>query len=133
MAPATNATIPITNRIDNTTLALATGILYPNMKIGEDNYALVGYNMVHGSKVLFSLLYYHVKVGQMIYITNMDRIYEYKICQREFIAATRADVIGNVSEKTITLIICDTAGTNRLMTRGKFVKSEPFTQVPQNV
>lgn len=128
-----NMTIPIANGVDNTTLALAAGTLRPDMKMGEGNYALAGHNMAHGSKILFSPLYYHAKVGQMIYITNMDRVYEYKIYQREFIAATRVDVVNNTPEKIITLITCDATGANRLMIRGKFVKSEPFTQAPQNV
>ena len=125
--PAINMTIPIANGVDNTTLALAAGTLRPDMKMGA------GHNMAHGSKILFSPLYYHAKVGQMIYITNMDRVYEYKIYQREFIAATRVDVVNNTPEKIITLITCDATGANRLMIRGKFVKSEPFTQAPQNV
>ena len=131
--PAINMTIPIANGVDNTTLALAAGTLRPDMKMGEGNYALAGHNMAHGSKILFSPLYYHAKVGQMIYITNMDRVYEYKIYQREFIAATRVDVVDNTPEKIITLITCDATGANRLMIRGKFVKSEPFTKAPQNV
>ncbi len=52
---------------------------------------------------------------------------------RFIIAATRVDVVDNTPEKIITLITCDATGANRLMIRGKFVKSEPFTQAPQNV
>lgn len=131
--PAINMTIPIAKGVDNTTLALAAGTLRPDMQMGEGNYALAGHNMAHGSKILFSPLYYHAKVGQMIYITDMDKVYEYKIYQREFIAATRVDVVNNTPEKIITLITCDATGANRLMIRGKFVKSEPFTQAPHKV
>lgn len=131
--PAIKMTLPIANGVDNTTLALAAGTMRPDMKMGEGNYALAGHNMANGSKILFSPLYYHAKVGQMIYITNMDRVYEYKIYQRKFIAATRVDVVDNTPEKIITLITCDATGANRLMIRGKFVKSEPFKQAPQNV
>lgn len=131
--PAINMTIPIANGVDNTTLALAAGTLRPDMKMGEGNYALAGHNMAHGSKILFSPLYYHAKVGQMIYITDMTKVYEYKIYQRKFIAATQVDVVNNTPQKIITLITCDSTGTNRLMIRGKFVKSEKFTQAPQKV
>lgn len=131
--PAINMTIPIAKGVDNTTLALAAGTMRPDMKMGEGNYALAGHNMAHGSKILFSPLYYHAKVGQMVYITDMDRVYEYKIYERKFIAATRVDVVNNTSQKIITLITCDATGARRLMIRGKFIKSEKFTQAPQKV
>lgn len=124
--PAIDMTIPIANGVDNTTLALAAGTMRPDMKMGEGNYALAGHNMAHGSKILFSPLYYHAKVGQKIYITDMNRVYEYKIYERKFIAATRVDVVDNTPEKIITLITCDATGANRLMIRGKYIKSEPF-------
>lgn len=100
------------------------------MKMGEGNYALTGHNIAHGSKILFSPLYYHAKVGQMVYIIDMDRVYEYKIYECKFIAATRVNAVNNTSQKIITLITCDATGARRLMIRRKFIKSEKFTQAP---
>lgn len=124
--PATNMTIPIAKGVDNTTLALAAGTMRPDMKMGEGNYALAGHNMANGSKILFSPLYYHAKVGQMIYITDMTRVYEYKIYERKFIEATRVDVVNNTPQKIITLTTCEATGNKRLMIRGRFIKSEKF-------
>lgn len=131
--PDINMTIPIANGVDNTTLALAAGTLRSDMKMGEGNYALAGHNMANGSKILFSPLYYHAKVGQMVYITDLKRVYEYKIYQRKFIAATDVQVVNNTSNKIITLITCDATGARRLMIRGNYVKSEPFKQAPAKV
>ena len=131
--PAINMTLPIANGVNNTTLAVAAGTMRPDMQMGQGNYALAGHNMANGSKILFSPLYYHAKVGQMIYITDLDRVYEYRINQRQFIDATDVQVVNNTPQKIITLITCDATGARRLMIRGDFVKDEPFKQAPQKV
>lgn len=128
--PAIDMTLPIANGVNNTTLALVTGTMRPDMQMGQGNYALAGHNMANGSKILFSPLYYHAKVGQMVYITDLDRVYEYRISQRQFIDATDVQVVNNTPQKIITLITCDATGARRLMIRGDFVKSEPFKQAP---
>lgn len=131
--PDINMTLPIANGVTNTTLALAAGTMRPDMQMGEGNYALAGHNMAHGSKILFSPLYYHAKVGQMIYLTDLKRVYEYRINQRKFIDATDVQVVKNTHNKIITLITCDATGARRLLIRGRYVKSEPFKQAPQRV
>lgn len=131
--PDINMTIPIASGVSNTTLALAAGTMRSDMKMGEGNYALAGHNMANGSKILFSPLYYHAKAGQMVYITDLNRVYEYKVYQRTFIAATDVQVVNNTKHRIITLITCDATGARRLMIRGRFVKSEPFKQAPQRV
>ncbi|MCX2186608.1 class A sortase [Limosilactobacillus pontis] len=131
--PAIDMTLPIANGVNNTTLALATGTMRPDMQMGQGNYALAGHNMANGSKILFSPLYYHAKVGQMVYITDLDRVYEYRISQRQFIDATDVQVVNNTPQKIITLITCDATGARRLMIRGDFVKSEPFKKAPTKV
>lgn len=131
--PAIDMTLPIAKGVDNTTLALAAGTFRPDMQMGEGNYALAGHNMAHGSKILFSPLYYHAKVGQKVYLTDLDRVYEYKITQRRFIDASRVDVVQNTPDKILTLVTCDATGARRLMIRGKYVKSMSFKHAPQQV
>lgn len=129
--PDINMTIPIAKGVNNTTLALAAGTMRPGMKMGQGNYALAGHNMAHGSKILFSPLYYHAKVGQMVYLTDLKRVYEYKIYKRTFIAATQVNVVNDTKQPIITMITCDATGARRLLIRGRFVKSEPFNSAPQ--
>lgn len=131
--PEINMTIPVAKGVDNTTLALAAGTMRPGMKMGQGNYALAGHNMANGSKILFSPLYYHAKVGQMVYLTDLKRVYEYKIYKRTFIAATRVDVVNNTKQSIITMVTCDATGARRLLIRGHYVKSEPFKSAPANV
>ena len=73
--------------------------------------------------VLFGPLYFKTKVGDRIYLSNMSRVYQYQVDKREFIAATRVDVVRQTKRPIVTLITCDATGAGRLMIRGKFQKS----------
>lgn len=131
--PAVNMRIPIAKGVSNSTLALAAGTMRPDQKMGEGNYPLAAHNMANGSKILFSPLYYRGKVGQMVYLTDMKRVYEYRIYERKFIDATQVDVVNNTAEKIVTLVTCDATGARRLLLRGRFVKSVPFDQAPVSI
>ena len=131
--PAIKMTIPIATGVSNTTLALAAGTMRPDQQMGQGNYALAGHNMAHGSKILFSPLYYHAKVGQKVYLTDMKHVYTYRIYERKFILATRVDVVNDTPEKILTLITCDATGANRLMVRAKYEGKVAFDQAPKHV
>lgn len=131
--PDIKMTLPIASGVDNTTLALAAGTFRPNMTMGKGNYALAGHNMGNGSKVLFSPLYSKSKVGQKVYITDLNKVYEYKIYQRKIISPSSVEVVNDTKQNIITLITCDETGAKRLMVRGKFVKSMSFKDAPKNV
>lgn len=131
--PSINMSVPIAKGVDNTTLALAAGTMREDMKMGQGNYALAGHNMANGSKILFSPLYYHAKVGQKVYLTDLNRVYEYKIYQQKFIPATDVQVVDDTPQKIITMVTCDATGANRLLIRGNFIKSEKFKQAPKSV
>ena len=131
--PAIKMTIPIATGVSNTTLALAAGTMRPDQQMGQGNYALAGHNMAHGSKILFSPLYYHAKVGQKVYLTDMKHVYTYRIYERKFILATRVDVVNDTPEKILTLITCDATGANRLMVRAKYEAKVAFDQAPKHV
>lgn len=131
--PDIDMSIPIAKGVDNNTLALAAGTMREDQEMGKGNYALAGHNMAHGSKILFSPLYYHAKVGQKVYLTDLDKIYTYKITERKFINADRVDVVNNTKEPIITLITCDATGDRRLMVRGKLIKAQKFKNAPVKV
>lgn len=131
--PSIKMSVPIGKGVDNNTLALAAGTMRADQKMGQGNYALAGHNMAHGSRILFSPLYYDAKVGQKIYLTDMTNIYEYRINQRKFIDATRVDVVNDTPQRIVTLITCNKTGSRRLMVRGKYVKTMKFKQAPKAV
>lgn len=132
--PSIDMTLPITNGVSNQNLALSAGTLRPDVKMGQGNYALAGHNMSNlGPKTLFSPLYYKGKVGQMIYVTDLKHVYEYRVTQKQFVSKYRTDLVQNTKEKMITLITCDATGANRLMVRGTYVKKMSYRHAPTSV
>lgn len=132
--PSIGINLPIGKGINNTTLALAAGTFRPDMKMGEGNYALAGHNMSNlGPKLLFSPLYYKAKSGQKVYVTDLKKVYVYKITQKEFVSKYRVDLVQDTPQKMITLITCDATGANRLMVRGKYIKAFSYHHAPQNI
>ena len=133
--PADDITLPISKGITNRNLALSAGTFRPDMKMGQGNYALAGHNMANlGPKVLFSPLYYKGKVGQMVYITNLKKVYAYKITQKQIINKYATQVVANTPhQRIVTLITCDQTGAQRLMVRGKLVKTMNYHHAPAKV
>ncbi|MCQ2569479.1 MAG: sortase, partial [Limosilactobacillus sp.] len=73
------------------------------------------------------------KVGQKIYLTDMDKVYQYEVSERTFIPATKVEVVNDTPEKIITLITCNSDGSRRLMIRGNYEKSYPINDAPTAV
>ncbi|WP_010623191.1 class A sortase [Paucilactobacillus suebicus] len=131
--PAIKMNLPIAKGVSNVTLALAAGTMRADMKMGKGNYALAGHNM-HTKNILFTPLYRKSAVGQKIYITDLNHVYQYRIYKRTFIKATRLDVVKNTPHRNIvTLITCDAQGKNRLMVRGRLQKTMKFKDAPKQV
>ncbi len=131
--PQVKLNLPIANGVTNENLALAAATLKADMKMGQGNYALAGHHMVR-KDILFSPLYWKMRPGMKIYVTDLKRIYTYKATERKFIAATRVDVINDVpNQKLITLITCDATGAKRLMIRGKYESSMAYKKAPKKI
>lgn len=125
LIPPIGIHLPIGLGVSNTTLALTAGTMRADQKMGTGNYPLAGHHMVDPN-VLFGPLYDKARTGQLIYITDMKTVYEYRIYKRQFIAATDVNVINQTKRKIITLITCDATGAGRLMIRGRYLKNYPL-------
>lgn len=132
LVPKSGIHLTIGKGVSNTTLALAAGTLRANQKMGHGNYPLAGHHMIK-KNVLFSPLYYKTKVGDNIYLTNMKKIYRYKVYRRTFIAATRVDVVNQTKANIVTLVTCDATGAGRLMIRGKLTKTMAYAKAPKAI
>lgn len=132
--PDDEINLPIAKGINNTNLAFAAGTFRKDMKMGQGNYALAGHNMSNlGPKILFSPLYYRTKVGQKIYLTNMNKVYVYQITDKQFVSKYRVDLVQNTPARIVTLITCDATGNNRLVVRGQYLKSMQYKNAPQKI
>lgn len=127
LIPESGIHLPIGLGVSNQTLALAAGTMRPDQQMGDGNYPLAGHHMVNRN-VLFGPLYFKTRVGQPIYLTDMKRVYQYRVYQRVFIAANRIDVIKQTRRSIVTLITCDATGKGRLMVRGRLIRSLALSQ-----
>lgn len=132
LVPKSAIHLPIAKGVANTTLALAAGTMRPDQKMGQGNYPLAGHHMVR-KDILFSPLYFKTRVGDTIYTTDMKKVYTYKVYQREFIAATRVDVVDQTRSNIITLVTCDATGARRLMIRGRLTQTAKYSDTPVKV
>lgn len=95
--------------------------------MGKGNYTLAGHHM-NRSDLLFSPLY-EVEMGAVVYLTDLNTIYEYEITEQRTIEATEIEVLADSPDETVlTLITCDDDGITRLLTVAKFVKGIPVEE-----
>lgn len=130
--PKINMNLPIVSGLDNKNLALAAGTMWPSQKMGEDNYPLTSHHLLD-SDSLFGPIYYKAKSGQMIYVTDLDKVYAYKADKPRFIEATDVQVadIDQDGQNMITLISCDPVADKRWVLQADLVKTYDFNEAPK--
>ena len=93
--------------------------------MGKGNYPLAGHYMT-AKGVLFSPLE-NAQVGQKVYITNLKKIYVYKIYMKKKVDPTAVWLVNNTKQNIVTLITCADGGVNRWAVRGNLIKTEKAT------
>ena len=132
--PSVNLNLPIYKGISNPVLLAGAGTMKPTQKMGEGNYALASHHYFSDEKLLFSPLI-KLKVGDKIYLTDMEYVYEYETTSVELIEPTRVEVINDQPGVTeITLITCDDYNaTKRYCFKGKYVSKTPVSEASDSV
>ena len=127
--PSVHMQLPILKGVGNGALAAGAGTMKPDQKLGQGNYALAGHYF-EGKDILFSPLY-DAKMGDSVYLTDLQTIYEYKISSKEIIEATDVFIIDDLPNKTIlTLITCAENGQKRLASQAEFVTQYSIHEAP---
>lgn len=119
--PSINLDLPIGQGVSNNVLALGVGTMKRNQRMGFGNYALAGHNMDDG-KTLFSPLYSKGKVGMYVYLTDMDKIFKYKINKFIYISPYQTNIIQSSRKSILTLITCNDDGSKRLVAQGLLIR-----------
>lgn len=122
--PSVDMKLPILQGVGKYALAVGAGTMKRNQQMGHGNYALASH-YIEGQDILFGPLY-ELKVGDSIFLTDKDMIYEYKAITKKVIQATDVHVIEDVANETLlTLITCAEQGTKRLSVVAQFVEATP--------
>lgn len=126
--PNIELTLPIIKGVGKSALAVGAGTMKPKQMMGEGNYALASH-YIEGKDVLFGPLY-DLEVGDSIYLSDLDYVYEYLTTEIKVIEATDVYIIDDVPEQQLlTLITCAEKGTKRLSVRAELVSKTEATEI----
>lgn len=130
--PNVDIQLPILKGVSNYVLSVGAGTMKPDQQLGKGNYALASHYF-ENKNILFGPLH-HAKIGDEVYLTDLQNIYEYVITDIKVIEATDVYMIDDIPNKIIlTLITCAEKGTKRLSVRADFVNSYPFEKAPEEL
>lgn len=123
--PSVEIQIPIFKGLGNEALLFGAGTFEPNQQMGEGNYALASHR-IEETTILFTRLD-EVKLGDVVYLTDLNTIYTYEVYESKRIEPTEVEVLDLVEDKKIvTLITCgEAAGVTRWLVQGELTATTP--------
>lgn len=124
--PDVNMHLPICLGMSDAAMTTGGGTMREDQKMGQGNYPLAGHYMT-SKGVLFSPLE-NVKKGQRVYLTNMKKVYIYKIYMKKIVNPYAVYLVDNTVKPIVTLITCADGGVNRWAIRGNLIKEEKATK-----
>ncbi|WP_432705446.1 class A sortase [Enterococcus gallinarum] len=131
--PSVGINLPIFKGLSNDALLWGAGTVSETQVMGKGNYGLASH---HADKkdLLFTPLT-KVKIDEKIYLTNLDKVYIYRITNIEIVSPTDVQCLDEVpNKKLVTLLTCDTlAGTNRIIVQGELIDEIEVDKASQEV
>lgn len=132
--PALGINLPILADDSEYNMFYGAGPLQAGQEMGKRNYTLASHDMYtnayyYSNALLFSPLKV-AKTGQLVYITDKEHVYTYKINSVQRVLPSAWDEATHFDGGTpiITLITCDTDDKYRVMVRGKLVEKQTFNK-----
>lgn len=129
--PGVGMNLPIYKGVSNEGMYLGAGTLDPDQVMGESNYPIASHHSIN-ENLLFAPLT-KVKHGDLIYLTDLDRIYVYEIDFIEEVHPTRVDLIAPTASPIITLITCDYSLDMRIVVQGSLVEQVSIDDASQEM
>lgn len=132
--PEAKVATTIVAGVSSDDLNYSAGTLRPDQKPGEDNYVLAAHHVPKSEWALFSGMFYYGDIGQSIYVTDLNKVYQYKITNTRFVKPSEVDIASKDKYKLkddgivpgvpmITTITCDATGDKRFIEFGTLVKT----------
>ncbi|GAB7232273.1 class A sortase [Facklamia hominis] len=121
--PDLKINLPINKGTTNAGMYYGAGTLRPDQVMGQSNYILSSHHSVKPNLLFAPLM--HAKEGQLIYLTDLDKIYVYQTYNVMTVHKTTTEVLNPTSEPIVTLITCDSPDltANRVIVQGKLIKT----------
>ncbi|MGY3735499.1 class A sortase [Lactococcus taiwanensis] len=135
--PDLGINLPIFKGVGNTSLLYGAGTMKEDQVMGQGNYTLAGHNMTGFTSdlsILFTPLE-KAKNGMMIYVTDKNNVYAYKIDKINVVTPEHVEVLDDTpNQKEITLVTCaDAEATHRIIVHGTYVSTTAFSKASSSV
>lgn len=133
--PDIGINVPISLGVDNYNLSLGAGTLNPEQVMGQGNYVLASHFMIDDQTLLFTPLLKQGKVGQLIYLTDLNNIYVYKTTVHKIVASDdMSDSKPTEGKPKVTLVTCNTSSENgRVIQQGELTQIYKWDSAPQDI
>lgn len=129
--PDLKINLPIHLGVSNAGMYLGAGTLDPNQEMGKSNYPLASHHMLD-KNLLFSPLL-DAQYGQKIYLTDLEKVYEYTIDYVEQVPAEAVYLLDPTEKSVVTLITCDYGFVDRVVVRGTLTDEMKFSNANQKI
>lgn len=131
--PEANIHVSVLKGLSDETLLSGAGTFYPNQKMGFDNYPVASHNMIEGDQLLSPIIT-NASLGDLIYLTDLTKIYIYETNFIQSVAPTRIDLVAlDAPHPTITLMTCDNDLINRFIVQGILVETLDYEKADQKI
>ena len=89
--PSIDLNLTVYNGVNNQILNAGVGTMRPDLKMGEGNFPIAGH-YAFDENVLFADLY-SIEIGDSIYLTDNDKVYEYQVYETKIVEPTEVEWI----------------------------------------
>lgn len=126
--PSVSINLPIFKGLSNEALIYGAGTMSKDQVMGKGNYALASHH-TKNPELLFTPLE-KVKVGDKIYLTDLENIYVYDVTSNQKVSPDSVYLLDEIPGKNIvTLVTCgESEGITRIVVQGELVSITPLNK-----
>lgn len=131
--PSVGINLPIFKGVSNEVLIYGAGTMSKDQVMGKGNYSLASHH-TKNPELLFTPLE-KVKVGEKIYLTDLENIYVYDITSNQKVSPYSVYVLDEIPGKNIvTLVTCgESEGITRIVVQGDLISITPLNKSTQDM
>lgn len=131
--PSVGINLPIFKGLSNEALIYGAGTMSKDQVMGKGNYSLASHH-TKNPELLFTTLE-KVKIGEKIYLTDLENIYVYDITSNQKVSPDSVYVLDEIPGKNIvTLVTCgESEGITRIVVQGELVSITPLNKSTQDM
>lgn len=131
--PSVGINLPIFKGLSNEVLIYGAGTMSKDQVMGKGNYSLASHH-TKNPELLFTPLE-KVKVGEKIYLTDLENIYVYDITFNQKVSPYSVYVLDEIPGKNIvTLVTCgESEGITRIVVQGDLISITPLNKSTQDM